>query len=79
MKETDQKAIQEMDFESAFNALQENLTQLESENLPLQEALSLFERGQALAKRCANLLDKAELKVRQLSAESPQTPEPEED
>lgn len=75
MSETDQKDIQDMDFETAFTALQDNLVRLESENLPLQEALSLYERGQALARHCADLLDRAELKVRQLSMESPEAEE----
>ena len=64
-----------MDFETAFTALQDNLVRLESENLPLQEALSLYERGQTLARHCADLLDRAELKVRQLSMESPEAEE----
>ncbi len=73
----DQKTtnIQNMDFEAAFTALQENVTQLESEDLPLEQALAYFERGQALAKRCAELLEKAELKVQQLAMETPQEPE----
>ena len=72
----DQKTtnIQNMDFEAAFTALQENVTQLESEDLPLEQALAYFERGQALAKRCAELLEKAELKVQQLAMETPQEP-----
>jgi exonuclease VII small subunit len=32
----------------------------------LEEALTLFERGQALAARCSELLETAELKLRQL-------------
>ena len=32
--------------------------------------MKLFERGQALTKRCAELLDKAELKVQELVGES---------
>ena len=73
----DQKTtnIQNMDFEAAFTALQENVNQLESEDLPLEQALAYFERGQALAKRCAELLEKAELKVQQLAMETPQEPE----
>ncbi len=59
--------IEKMDFETAFTALQENVTQLEGEELSLEKALTLFERGQALAKRCAVLLDEAELKVRTLT------------
>ena len=75
----DQKTtnIQNMDFEAAFTALQENVNQLESEDLPLEQALAYFERGQALAKRCAELLEKAELKVQQLAMETPQEPEEE--
>lgn len=64
--------IQKMDFETAFNALQENVSILEGEDLPLEKSLALFERGQELAKRCSFLLEQAELKVRQLSLESPQ-------
>ena len=70
--------IQAMDFETAFNALQENVAKLEGEDLPLEEALSLFERGQALAKRCAALLEQAELKLRTLTMDTPDTTTPEE-
>ena len=45
------------------------MTSLEAGELPLEEALTLFERGQALAARCGQLLDQAELKVKQLTAE----------
>jgi len=45
---------------------------LETNEKSLDEAIALFERGQALAKHCAGLLDKAELRVRQLS----ELPEP---
>ncbi len=66
--------IQTMDFETAFTALQENLGRLEGEDLPLEQALEAYEHGQALAKHCAAILEKAELKIRQL-AEDPSTPE----
>lgn len=72
-----QEEIRSMDFETAFKALQENVDHLESEDLPLEKALERFERGQALAKRCAQLLEEAELKVRQLSMDAPATPETE--
>ncbi len=70
--------IDAMDFETAFNALQENVDQLENEDLPLEKALALFARGQALAKRCAALLEEAELKVRTLSGETAPDTGPEE-
>lgn len=67
--------IRTMDFETAFAALQENVSRLESEDLPLDKSLMLFERGQALAKRCSVLLEEAELKIRQLTNDTPPTTE----
>ena len=65
----DRKSPEELTYEQAFVELESVVTDLESEEHPLEEALSLFERGQALAKHCAELLDKVELKVQQLSRE----------
>ncbi len=61
------KAVETMTYEAAFAELQEVVTRLEGEPRSLDEAMSLFERGQALVKRCAELLDQAELKVKRLS------------
>ncbi len=62
-----QTALDELTYEQAFAELEELVGKLESEIGNLDQALALFERGQALAKRCAELLDKAELKVQQLT------------
>jgi exodeoxyribonuclease VII small subunit len=62
-----QTALDALTYEQAFAELEEIVGKLEGEIGNLDEALALFERGQALAKRCAELLDKAELKVQQLS------------
>lgn len=70
MPEKVQPEIPKMDFETAFNALQENVALLESEDLPLEKALEVYERGQLLARRCAELLESAELRVRQLSQDA---------
>jgi exodeoxyribonuclease VII small subunit len=67
MSKEEKENIQEMDFETAFSALQENVAMLENEEMPLEQALALFERGQQLVNRCAILLEAAELRVRQLS------------
>ena len=61
--------IEEMTYEQAFSALEAVVAALETENQSLDEAMQLFERGQALIRRCMHLLDKAELKVRQLSGD----------
>ena len=75
MTDPKQETIQTMDFETAFTALQENVSQLESEDLSLEKSLALFERGQALAKHCLTMLEEAELKIQQLSMESPASKE----
>jgi len=64
--------IQEMKFETAFSALQENVSKLEGEELTLEESLELYKHGQALAKRCAELLEEAELQLRTLSMDATQ-------
>lgn len=56
----------ELSFEEAFEELKKVVVQLEEEDLPLEKAISLFERGTALAKHCETLLDQAELRVKQL-------------
>ena len=61
------KTSEELSYEEAFAALESVVEALESEQRPLDEAIALYERGQALSKYCATLLEKAELKVRQLS------------
>ena len=60
------KAPDQLDFEQAFEELQALVRQLEQGELPLEDSLRLFERGQALAARCNHLLDQAELRLRKL-------------
>ena len=61
--------IEELTYEQAFAELEAVVSALEGEESSLEEALALFERGQDLAHYCAGLLDKAELKVQQLSGQ----------
>src|SRR5436190_15019513 len=56
-----------LSFEESFARLQEVVTKLSEGNLTLQEALSAYEEGMALAERCAGMLDDAELRVKQVS------------
>jgi exodeoxyribonuclease VII small subunit len=65
-----QVQIDQMTYEQAFTQLEEIVALLESNEHPLDTALSLFERGQALARYCAGLLDQAELRIQQLSADT---------
>jgi len=56
-------------FEEAFSKLEETVRRLEDGNLSLDEATGLFEEGMRLAKRCNELLTRAELKVSRLQTE----------
>ncbi len=64
------KSQEDLTYEEAFAELESVVAALESEQRPLNEAIALYERGQTLAKHCAALLEKAELKVRQLSGDT---------
>ena len=66
-KTTSPKPVEELTYEEAFAELESIVQALEGEQRPLEEAMTLFERGQALVRHCGELLDGAELKVRELS------------
>jgi len=70
MAKNDVKPMDALSYEEAFAELEKIVAALESGEHPLEESMTLFERGQALTKRCAELLDKAELKVQVLVGES---------
>lgn len=62
--------ISALSFEAAYAELDNILTRLESDELPLEESVGLFERGRRLAEHCQALLDKAELRVTTLTNDS---------
>ena len=66
---TSQTPLDQLSYEQAFGELEAIVLAMEADERPLEEALAMFERGQALARRCAELLDQAELKVQQLTGE----------
>ena len=54
-------------FEASMQRLEEIVRKLEKGDAPLEDALSLFEEGTALAKSCNELLTNAEQQVVKLS------------
>jgi exodeoxyribonuclease VII small subunit len=60
--------VKDLGYEQAAAELEKLLSSLEGESADLEGMMALFERGKALITRCQELLDKAELKVRQLTA-----------
>lgn len=59
--------VDTLSFEEALAQLEDTVRRLESADVPLEEALSLFERGVALSRACGRRLDVAELRVQQLT------------
>lgn len=66
MAKTD-KLLSELTYEQAFSELESIVEAMESQQQPLDEAMRLFERGQALAQHCTSLLDNAELRIKELN------------
>ena len=56
----------EQPFEAQLDELDRIVNALEEGRLPLEESLTLYERGMRLAKACQDRLDAAELRVRRL-------------
>lgn len=54
------------EYETLYLRLQQIVEQLESGDLPLAQALALYEEGVATAEACQRLLDHAALRVRNL-------------
>lgn len=64
-----EKTVEELSYEEALVELENIVSVLESEQGRLEDAIKLFERGQALASRCGVLLEAAELKVKQVAGD----------
>ncbi len=64
------KPIEKLSYEAAFSELESIVASLESGDRSLDESMKIFQRGQALLKHCATLLDEAELKIKEVSGES---------
>ena len=63
------KKIEDMEYEEAYSELEKLVETLEGEQLSLEQTISFFEKGKNLIQHCQNLLDKAEMKVTQLTSQ----------
>lgn len=57
-----------LDFETSMKKLEKIVDELEKGEYSLEESLQKFEEGLTLGKSCRDMLEKAELRVRQLVA-----------
>ena len=60
--------IAKMSFEDALRALEDVVRRLEGGEVPLDESLTLYERGEALRKHCQARLDAAQARIEKIVA-----------
>ena len=70
MTEGQDKPIGEMSFEEALRELERTVRSLESGDVPLDESIALYERGEELRKACQKRLDAAQAKIDKIVAGS---------
>ena len=58
---------EDLTFEAALTELQNIVTKLEDGKLTLEESVDVFEYGQQLTAFCQQVLENAELRVRQIA------------
>jgi exodeoxyribonuclease VII small subunit len=59
-------SVKENDFESSLNRLEKIVSDIEKGDVPLNQAIDLFEEGMNISKQCLDALDKAEIKLKKL-------------
>lgn len=58
--------VASLSFETALKLLEEIVTKLERGDVPLEESIAIYERGEALKRRCEALLAQAEERVEKI-------------
>lgn len=79
VSETEKNTVQDLTFERAMEELEKIVNNLEKGDVPLEESIRIYERGEALKAHCAALLKKAEDKVEKIRLDKegkPSTVEP---
>lgn len=60
--------IGQMSFEEALRALEDVVRRLETGEVPLEESITLYERGEALRRHCQARLDAAQARIEKIVA-----------
>jgi exodeoxyribonuclease VII small subunit len=66
MTESANDDVKTMSFEQALATLEGIVDKLEKGDVPLEESISIYERGEALKSHCKTLLEAAEAKVEKI-------------
>jgi exodeoxyribonuclease VII small subunit len=67
MAESNNADVKKMPFERAIDELESIVKRLEEGKVPLEESVAIYERGEALKRRCAELLRQAEARVEKIT------------
>ena len=67
---TDEQNIEDLSFEQALEQLEKIVEALEQGNVPLDQSINHYERGEALRNHCRKLLQAAEDKVEKIRLDS---------
>ncbi len=62
--------IKSMTFERAIEELESIVKRLEEGKVPLEESVKIYERGEALKRRCEELLRQAEARVEKITLDA---------
>ena len=58
--------IAELSFEDALSSLEDVVRKLETGEVPLEESIGLYERGEALRRHCQARLDAAQARIEKI-------------
>ena len=70
MAESAQADVKKLSFERAMEELESIVKRLEDGKVPLEESVAIYERGEALRRRCEELLRQAEARVDKITTDS---------
>ena len=70
MAENTQIDVTKLTFERAIEELETIVKRLEEGKVPLEESLAIYERGEALKRRCEELLRLAEARVEKITLDA---------
>ena len=62
--------IAQLSFERAIEELESIVRRLEDGKVPLEESVAIYERGEALKRRCEDLLRQAEARVQKITLDA---------
>jgi len=62
------QTIHTLSFEDALRALETIVRQLESGDVPLEDSISLYEKGEKLRQHCQKRLDAAQARIERIVA-----------